>query len=72
MEPSFRLENAHVGPVDVPAFDIDRDAIRHPALVDDDLAVGAVRVHREHAVAAEVENEQAAQRGSVAGGTCRF
>ena len=49
--------NAHVGPVDVPAFDIDRDAIGQPALGDDDLAVGAVRVQREHTVAAEVENE---------------
>ena len=36
----IQIGDAHVGPVDVPVFDIDRDAIRHPALVDDDLAVG--------------------------------
>ena len=28
-----QVGDAHVGPVDVPAFDIDRDAIGHPALV---------------------------------------
>ncbi len=67
-----QVGDAHVGPVDVPTCDIDRDAIRHPTLVDDDLAVGAIRVHREHAVAAEVENVQAVERGSVAGGACRF
>ena len=49
----------------MPAFDIDRDAIGEPALGGDDLAIGAVRVQREHAVAAEVENEQAAERGLV-------
>ena len=64
--------NAHVGPVDVPGFDVDRDAVGEPALGDDDLAVGAVRVQREHAVAAGVENEQAADRGPADGCTFRL
>ena len=55
----------------MPAFDIDRDAIREPALGDDDFAISAVRIQREHAAAADFENEQSAERGSVAGGTCR-
>ena len=52
--------DAHVGPVDVPAFDIDRDAVWEPAFVDDDFAWSEPSgVHREHAFAADVENEQA-------------
>jgi hypothetical protein len=64
--------NAHVGPVDVPGFDVNRDAVGEPALGDDDLAVGAVRFQRQHPVAAGFENEQAAGRGAVERCTFRF
>src|SRR4029077_1859294 len=66
-----QVGNAHVGPVDVPGFDVYRDAVGDPAIGDDDLAVGAVRVHREHPVAAGFENEQAAGRGPADGCTFR-
>ena len=32
-----QVRNAHVGPVDVPGFHVDRDAIGEPAIGDDDL-----------------------------------
>ena len=54
--------NAHVGPVDMPGFDVHRNAVGEPALGDDDLAIRAVRVHREHPVAAGFEKEQPADR----------
>ena len=65
-----RLGIPHIGPVDVPRRDIDRDAVGVSALGDDDLAVGAVRIERDHTVVAEVEKEQATHCGSVAG--CRL
>jgi len=49
----------------LPGFDVHRDAVGEPAFGDDDLAVGAVRVHREHSIAAGFENEQAADRDSA-------
>ena len=52
--------------------DVDSDAIGVSALGDDDLAVGAVRIERDHTVVAEVEKEQAVHCGSVAGCTLRF
>jgi hypothetical protein len=58
---------AHVGPVDVSRPDIDRDAIGVSAFGNDDLAVGAVRIQRNDTVVAEVEKEQAADYGTVAG-----
>jgi hypothetical protein len=36
------------------------DAVGVAAIGDDDLAVGAVRVHRVNTVAAQFENEQSA------------
>src|SRR5205085_7208764 len=46
--------NAHVGPVDEPAFDVYRNAVGKPTLGDNDLAVGPIRVQRDNAVAAGV------------------
>ena len=61
------LGDPHVGPVDVPRCDIDRDAVGKSAPGDDDLAVGAVRIERDDAVVAEVEKEQATHCGCVVG-----
>ena len=52
MEPSFRLGTAHIGPVDVTRLDVDDDAVGKGAVGRDDLAVRAVRIHREDAAAA--------------------
>ena len=64
--------NAHVGPIDMAGADIDRDAIRQSTIGDDDLPVGAVRVHRVNATTTELENEQPGNCGFAAGSGCRF
>jgi hypothetical protein len=52
------MGNAHVGPIDVPPFNIDDDAIGQLCqIVQDDLSVGAIGVGRQHSAAAQVENE---------------
>ena len=57
MEPSFEAGDAHVGPVDMTGLDIDDDAVGKVAIGDDGLAVGAVRVHRVNAVAAQFKKK---------------
>ena len=54
--------NAHVGPVDVTGLRIHDDAVGKTAIGDNGFAVGAVGIHRVNAVAAQFENEQAADR----------
>jgi len=48
---------AHIGPVDMTGSGIDRDAIRHLTIGNNDPVVGAVRVHRMNATAAQLEKE---------------
>jgi hypothetical protein len=62
--------DAHVGPVDVPAFDVHRDAVRKPAPGDKDLGARAVGIYRENASAAQIEHEQAAHGGLAGLGLC--
>ncbi len=50
-----RDTEAHVCPVEMAGLDVDRDAVRHMAAVDDDLLVGAVRPHRVDAALAKVQ-----------------
>ena len=51
---------AHVGPVDMAGSDIDRDAIRQMTIGDNDLPVGAIRVHRVNSTTTQLEDEQSA------------
>ena len=44
--------NAHVGPIDVTSLHIHDDAVGEAAILDDDLAVGTIGIHRVNAVAA--------------------
>ena len=59
--------DAHVGPIDMTGLRIHDDAVGEMAIRDDGLAVGAVRIHRVNAVAAQFENEQAADARLGAG-----
>src|SRR5690349_4031784 len=67
-----QVRDAHVGPVDVTCLDVHGDAVRPVAAGHDDLAVGAVRIQREHAPPAEIEEEQATGGGLAAGTTSRW
>ena len=56
----------HIGPVDVPSGDIECQAIGQlPALVDDGLQIGAIRVCGQYAAGAEVQEEEPTGRGRV-------
>ena len=57
IEPSFEVGDAHVGPIDMTRLHIDDDAVGKGAIGHDDLAVGAVRIHRVNAAAAQFEKE---------------
>jgi hypothetical protein len=52
-----QVGNTNVGPVDVTGFRIDDDSIGMDAVGDNDLSVGAVRVHQQYTAAAQIENE---------------
>jgi hypothetical protein len=41
-------------------FDIDHDAIRKATVTDDNLPIGAVRLHRVNTTTAQLENEKSA------------
>ncbi|HTO66669.1 MAG TPA: hypothetical protein VMM15_36090, partial [Bradyrhizobium sp.] len=49
--------NTHVGPVDVTSSGVHRNAIGQSAIGNDNLSVGAVRIHRMNAATAQLENE---------------
>ena len=51
--------NAHVGPVNVSGLNIDNDAVRNSASVDNDFSVRAVGVSRMNPAAACFEKKQA-------------
>src|SRR6516225_9748123 len=57
-----QIGNAHVGPVDMTGSDIDRDAIREPAIGDNDLVVRAVRIHRVNSVATQFQENSRPER----------
>jgi hypothetical protein len=59
--------DAHVGPIDMTGLRIHDDAVGEMAIGNDGLAVGAVEIHRVNPVAAQLENEQAADPGLGAG-----
>ena len=67
-----QFDFTHVGPVDVAAFRIDDEAIRMPALGDNDLLIAAIRIDGEDSALAEVEHEQAAAGNLFAERTFRF
>src|SRR5262249_24757814 len=55
--------NAHVGPVDVTRLEIDDDAVRDSAAVDDDFAVRAVGIYGNNPAADDcIEEKQTADR----------
>src|SRR5260221_6762874 len=54
------VSDTHITPVEMSGLDIHRDAIREAAAGHEGFGIGAVRIHREHAATAQIQNEQAA------------
>src|SRR6185436_5479291 len=61
--------HTHVRPVHVAGPRVDGDAVGQVAAGGDDRLVGAVRLHRQDAAAAQVENEQTTGCRVIALGT---
>ena len=55
-----QVRHAHIGPVDMAGLGVHNDTVRMGTVRQDDPFAGTVRIHRQHAVAAEIENEQLA------------
>ena len=53
----IQLENTHVGPIDVPGFNVHHDAIGERAIGYDDFFVGTVGIHSEDAAGTHIEKE---------------
>src|SRR5690242_12988806 len=70
--PIVCVGNAHVGPVNMTGSDIDHDAIRKTTVADDNLPIGAVRLHRVNTTTAQLENEKSASCALAIGSRLRF